>query len=132
MSHSDSGQKPGPTIARVKTHGGLEMGDCQIRLASEIPEHAAVIPAFSKTWIEGERPVHQPKRSINILAKKTEHEGGFAKDVGVVVGDLDGVPGEIEALQTTSLSCPTVRREEVMTLRRQGKGGAVLRIAFDR
>ncbi len=70
------------------------MADCQVGLAGKIPEHAAVIPAFGKTWIERERPVHQRNRGINVLAKPSEHEGGFAKDVGVVVRNLYGLAGK--------------------------------------
>src|SRR5215471_833258 len=118
MSHADSSKVSCLVIARVKAQRGLEMGDRQIRLASKIPEHAARNPAFSKARIEGEGTIHQRNCGINIPAKKSEHKGGLAKDVRIVIRDLDGVAGESEALQPTSFSCPTVRHEEVMTLSR--------------
>ena len=70
------------------------MADCQLGLAGKIPEGAAVIPAFGKVWIERERPVRQHNHGINVFAKKSEHEGGFAKDIGVVVCNVDGLAGK--------------------------------------
>src|SRR5215471_10862717 len=96
------------------------MGDREIGLASKIPKHATLIPAFSKARIERERTVHQRNRCIDVLVKESEHEGCLAESVRIVVGKSNGLASEADALALVGLLIdrPAVRHEEVMTFGR--------------
>ena len=107
--------------------------DREIRLTGKLPEHAARIPAASKAWIECERhgrltPVaasmSSPKYpSTNAALARTL--GSFSATSSACASEIDGPRGGL----VSSFACPAIRNKEVMTVRRQGECGPVLRIA---
>src|SRR5882757_309796 len=110
------------------------MLDREIGLPGKIPEHSAPQPAASKARVEGERTLDQSYGDIDVLAKIPEHERGTGKDIGVIRRGPERPAGQVDTLATAGLPVvrPAICVEQVVTVGRQGEGGAVMRIAFDR
>ena len=98
----------------------LEMLDCKIRLAGEIPQSGAPHPTSGKAGIEGERAVDRTDRDIDVLSKRSEHYSSIGEDIGVIRGTAERLPCQINAFATVGLCivCPVAGREELMTQRR--------------
>src|ERR1700730_14709755 len=126
--------KDSQAVTRAEAQGGLEVLDRDVGLPGNIPQHGAPHPTAGKAGVEGKRAVDRADGEINVLAKKSEREGGGRKDLGVIWVVAERPSSEIDALATVCLQIidPAVHFELMVTKGCQGEGGAVMRIAFDR
>src|SRR5271167_3283604 len=84
--------------AGTESQRGLDMLDCNVRLACISPEDTADVPAIGVVRVERQRTVDQRHHGADVLSKKSEREGGMRQDARVVAGHFQGPPCEIWAL----------------------------------
>src|SRR5216684_2099199 len=121
-------------LARAQAQRGLDMLDREIGLAGKYPEKAACIPAASEARVERERTVDQPDHGTDVLAEKSQHEGGVGEDARVVLCHLERLPSKIGGLAAGyfRLFGPAVPDEPQVAHRRPQKCRPVMPIDRDR
>ena len=107
-------------LAGAQPHGGLEMLDCEIVLASKCPEKTANKPAASEARVERERPVNQPNHCADVFAEIPQHVGRVGEDTRVALPSLERLPREVDAFaaRRPRLFSPSVSDERRLAERR--------------
>src|ERR1700730_3887800 len=110
------------------------MFDRSVRLTGPAPEYPAGVPPTRKAWVEHQRAVDQRHHGADVLAEKSQHEGGICEHTWVVAGDLKDPPSKIGALQAVCLRvfAPAVLNETIPAKRGPCERRPVTWIARDR
>jgi hypothetical protein len=106
----------------------------EIGLTGKEPEQTAPVATGVETRVAAQAMVDQPDRDIDVLAELSEDEGSEGEDVRVVRAGPKCLSGKIDTRVPGRLQIigPASRLEPLVTMGRQGKSRAILRIAFYR
>ena len=134
MTDTDPQERCGDRITRAEAQRSLEMLNREVGVPLPQPEPTAAEPPEGETRVKLSGAVDQGGGGIKVFAEISERVGSAAKDIGILPGDPQRPPGKIDAFAAVCrrVLCPSDNVENLVAMRRQGKGRTVTRIAFDR
>jgi hypothetical protein len=89
--------------AGTEAKRGFSILDRENGFAGPQPEGPGDMPASGEARVERQRTIDQRHHRAEILGEIGRRVGGIRQDAGIVAGQFEGSPGEIDALATVYL-----------------------------